>query len=128
MAWSWQRRSTFSRQMMRPAADGTINVRRAEVPLPAVKPGLTFRGLRRSHQVWLVEDGVPEIVQAARLGHALVAGALQLKGRLAPGLEQQMLVQLQARYVNAVENASPRMRMFLAAATGGSVRGCRGEA
>lgn len=134
VAGSWQRRSNFSRQVMRPAADGTdgmtgtVNARAGRVWLPAVKPGLGFRGLRHSHQAWLIEDGVPEIVRATRLGHALVAGIRQLQVRVAPGWEQQMLDRLQARFVVASECASPRVRAFLAAAAGDPVRRWRDAA
>jgi hypothetical protein len=34
-----------------------------------IRPGLTPHGLRHSHKTWMTEDGIPEIVQALRLGH-----------------------------------------------------------
>lgn len=58
------RRSTFDRRVFRPAVDG--DARRA---LAAVRPGLTFHGLRHSHKTWLIADHIPEIAQARRLGH-----------------------------------------------------------
>lgn len=60
------RRSTFDRRVFRPAADSDARRR-----LPAVRPGLTFHGLRHSHKTWLIADHIPEIAQAHRLGHHL---------------------------------------------------------
>jgi integrase len=39
--------------------------------LAPVKPGLTFHGLRHSHKTWMIDDNIPEIAQALRLGHIL---------------------------------------------------------
>jgi integrase len=104
-AGTWQRRAAFSRRVMRPAADGIGDAavgRAARVRLSAVKPGLRFHGLRQSHKMWLVEDGVPEVVQARRLGYALrvPAGPVSLAGQ---GADQLMVDRLQARFVLATE-------------------------
>lgn len=104
-AGTWQRRAAFSRRVMRPAADGTGDAaagRAAHVQLPAAKPGLRFHGLRQSHKMWLVEDGVPEVVQARRLGYALrvPTGPVSLAGQ---GADQRMMDRLQARFVLATE-------------------------
>jgi integrase len=64
------RRSTFDRRVLRPAVDG--DPRRG---LPAVRPGLTFHGLRHSHKTWLIAEHIPEITQARRLGHHLPTGS-----------------------------------------------------
>jgi integrase len=127
-AGSWQRRSSFSRQVMRPAADGTdgmnsrVNTRAARARLAAVKPGLVFHGLRHSHHAWLIEDGVSEIVRAHRLGHALATGIHQWHVHAGPGQEQQMLDRLQARFIAAEQSASTQVRAFLAAAKRDPVR------
>jgi hypothetical protein len=54
----WLRRSNVDRRILRPAADGTLQVPRAPVRLEPVRPGLTFHGLRHSHKTWLIADGV----------------------------------------------------------------------
>jgi integrase len=43
-----------------------------ETPLASwlpIRPGLTPHGLRHGHKTWMAEDGIREILQAARLGH-----------------------------------------------------------
>jgi integrase len=35
----------------------------------AVKPGLTFHGLRHSHNTWMIDDGIMDVARARRLGH-----------------------------------------------------------
>jgi hypothetical protein len=120
----WQRRSCFARRVMRPAADGrggSRNGRAGRVRVPAVKPGLGFSGLRRSHKVWLVEDGVPAMVQAARLGYVL-RDRVEPELCLTPGWEQRVRGLLQARFAAAAGTAPPRVRAFLAAAAGTPVR------
>jgi integrase len=129
-AGTWQRRAAFSRRVMRPAADGTGDAaagRMARVGLSAVKPGLRFHGLRQSHKVWLVEDGVPEIVQALRLGHALrvPAGPVSLAEQ---GAEQLMLDRLQTRFTLATEGMSGRVSSFLTDLLGDPRRRLRGAA
>ena len=34
-----------------------------------LSPGLKFRGLRHRHKAWLIEDGIPEVLQHQRSGH-----------------------------------------------------------
>jgi hypothetical protein len=99
----------------------------ARVGLSAVKPGLRFHGLRQSHKVWLVEDGVPEIVQALRLGHALrvPAGPVSLAEQ---GAEQLMLDRLQTRFTLATEGMSGRVSSFLTELLGDPRRRLRGAA
>ncbi|WP_350310733.1 tyrosine-type recombinase/integrase [Amycolatopsis sp. RTGN1] len=64
--WLW--RSTFLRRVFRPAVDGR-DASGAKAGCAAVRPGLTFHGLRHSHKTWLIAGGAPEIAQARRLGH-----------------------------------------------------------
>lgn len=114
-AGTWQRRAAFSRRVMRPAADGTADAvagRMVRAGLPAVKPGLAFHGLRQSHKMWLVADGVPEVVQACRLGHALrlPVGPVSLAGQRA---DQLMLDRLESRFMLATEGISGRLSSFL---------------
>jgi hypothetical protein len=67
-AGGWLRRSNLDRQVMRPAADGAMQLPTARVRLAPVQPGLTFHGLRRSHKTWRIADGVPEIARPAGSG------------------------------------------------------------
>ncbi|MFI5895941.1 hypothetical protein ACIA5D_38175 [Actinoplanes sp. NPDC051513] len=60
------RRSNFSRRHWRPATDG--NPARLIAP---VVPGMHFHDLRHTHKTWMIEDEVPEVAQAKRLGHRL---------------------------------------------------------
>lgn len=115
----WHRRSNFARRCMRPAADGTPpsqqdgTTRRqrraaAAVSSEPVKPGLTFHGLRHSHKTWMIADLVPEIAQAARLGHTLQNKIQQTYSHVAAQVEQRLLDGLQASWEKAVANAEPR--------------------
>ncbi|MEU7923259.1 tyrosine-type recombinase/integrase [Micromonospora zamorensis] len=61
-----QRRSNFNRRAWTPAVAG-----RPERGTPPVLPGMHFHDLRHTHKTWLIEDGIPEITQARRLGHRL---------------------------------------------------------
>jgi integrase len=117
----WQRRSNFSRRVMRPAADGTLNSKRRRVVVPAAKGGLKFHGLRHGHKTWLIEEDVPEIAQAVRLGHVLDDRIRQLYSHVAPAVEQRLVEQLQARYVAALRTVSPRVHRFLERARNCSV-------
>ena len=97
------RRSNFGRRAMRPAADGNLNRKAPPVWLQPVKPGLTFHGLRHSHKTWMIADGVPEIAQAARLGHTLEDKMQKVYSHIATEVEQRLLDGLQARWTKAVE-------------------------
>ncbi|WP_433458370.1 tyrosine-type recombinase/integrase [Micromonospora sp. CA-248212] len=61
-----QRRSNFNRRAWAPAVAGN-----PQQGIPAVLPGMHFHDLRHTHKTWLIEDGIPEIAQARRLGHRL---------------------------------------------------------
>jgi integrase len=50
----WLRRSNVDRRVLRPAADGTLELPRTSVRLAPVQPGLTFHGLRHSQKTWLI--------------------------------------------------------------------------
>jgi len=60
------RRTNFRRRVWLLAVDG--NKRRGWAPL---FPGLHFHDLRHTHKTWMIEDGVPEVVQCRRLGHRM---------------------------------------------------------
>jgi integrase len=62
----WHRRANFRRRAWLPAVEG--DPKRGWAPIAS---GLHFHDLRHTHKTWLIEDGVPEVVQCARLGHRL---------------------------------------------------------
>jgi integrase len=98
------RRSNFSRRATRPAADGNSHINKPKVRLHAVKPGLTFHGLRHSHKTWMIDDGIPEIAQALRLGHILEDKVQETYSHVAAAVEARLLDFLQARWEKAVAN------------------------
>jgi integrase len=102
------RRSNVDRRILRPAADGTLTLPRATLRLPPVLPGLTFHGLRHSHNTWLIADGAPEIAQARRLGHHLQDRVVETYSHVAPEVEQRLLDGLEARWHNANTYLHPR--------------------
>ena len=63
--WLW--RSTFTQRILKPAINGIEDMPRNRARTVAIRPGLTFHGLRHSHKTWLIADGAPEIAQARLL-------------------------------------------------------------
>jgi integrase len=104
----WLRRSNVDRRVLRPAADGTLELPRSRVRLAPVQPGLTFHGLRHSQKAWLIADGVPEIAQARRLGHHLDDRLVETYSHVAPEVEQRLLDGLEARWYAANAYLHPR--------------------
>lgn len=104
------RRSDFNRRVLRPACDG--DTRRG---LPALRPGLTFHGLRHSHKTWMIADGVPEIAQAKRLGHHLANRLVETYSHVAAEVEAKLLRGLERRWKHAtadrpLDNRPPRRK------------------
>lgn len=60
------RRGGFRRRVWLPAVAGN-----PAKSIPPIHARLHFHDLRHTHKTWLIEDGVPEIAQAQRLGHAV---------------------------------------------------------
>jgi integrase len=99
------RRSNFGRRALRPSVDGTLDQARAPVRLEAVKPGLTFHGLRHGHKTWMIADGVPEVAQARRLGHILGDRIQETYSHVAAEVEHRLLQGLQDRWDKAVADS-----------------------
>ena len=93
--WLW--RSTFLRRVFRPAVDGS-EASGTKAGCAAVRPGLTFHGLRHSHKTWLISGGAPEIAQARRLGHHLDNRVIETYSHVAPEVEQRLLEDLERRW------------------------------
>ena len=100
------RRSNFARRAMRPAADGTTHHPQAPIPVEPVARGLTFHGLRHSHKTWLIADGIPDVVQARRLGHRIPDKIQHIYSHVAPELETRLLDALQHRWTTALAAAA----------------------
>jgi integrase len=60
--------------------------------------------LRHSHKTWLIEDGVPEVAQAKRLGHRL-PGVRGIYSHVSAVVEQRLIDGLQQRWEH---NCSPQ--------------------
>ncbi|UDM03306.1 tyrosine-type recombinase/integrase [Streptomyces longhuiensis] len=89
------RRSTFSRRVWAPASRGTTLT--DGTAWPALKPGLTFHNLRHTHKTWLIEDNIPEVAQARRLGHTL-KGIADVYAHVADSVDARLLDALEARW------------------------------
>lgn len=100
------RRSNFRRRALRPAADGNLKVANPRVRLQPACPALTFHGLRHSHKTWMIADGLPEIAQAARLGHVLKDTIQRTYSHVAAEVEIRLLDHLQQRWEKAIANAA----------------------
>nr|WP_240942316.1 site-specific integrase [Planosporangium thailandense] len=86
------RRSSMSRRVFGPAVNG--NQRNG---LPPVIAGMHFHDLRHTHKTWLIEDDIPEVAQAQRLGHRL-AGVRGIYSHVTPAMRQRIVDALQARW------------------------------
>ncbi|MFF1691578.1 MULTISPECIES: tyrosine-type recombinase/integrase [unclassified Streptomyces] len=89
------RRSTFARRIWAPASRGTTLP--DGTTWPALKPGLTFHNLRHTHKTWLIEDNIPEVAQARRLGHTL-KGIADVYAHVANSVDARLLAALEARW------------------------------
>ncbi|MDS1269999.1 tyrosine-type recombinase/integrase [Lipingzhangella sp. LS1_29] len=67
-----------------------------------IKAGLTPHGLRHSHKTWMIEDGIPEILQHERLGHEL-GGIGAVYSHITERMRQQLRDALTARWEQALE-------------------------
>jgi integrase len=86
------RRSNFNRRIWTPAACGD-----PDRNLPPVIIGMHFHDLRHTHKTWLIEDDIPEIAQARRLGHRL-PGIRGVYSHVTPAMQQRITQALEARW------------------------------
>jgi integrase len=102
------RRSAMSRRVWRPAVNGS-----ALHPGPILE-NMRFHDNRHTHKTWLIEDDIPEIVQARRLGHRL-AGVRGIYSHVTPVMIARVTNALQARWQagHAPGAAAPR-RLYAA--------------
>ncbi|MGW0663508.1 tyrosine-type recombinase/integrase [Streptodolium elevatio] len=98
----WWRRSTFSRRYWRPAVNG--DPRRGWGP---VKPGLTFHGLRHSHNTWMIDDGIVDVARARRLGHHVPDKLQDVYGHVSDRLVRRIVKNMEKRWHRTWEQAHP---------------------
>ncbi|MFD8558230.1 tyrosine-type recombinase/integrase [Streptosporangium canum] len=63
--------------------------------------GLTPHGLRHGHKTWMAEEGIPEILQAERMGHA-VPGMRGVYTHVSKTMREQLVGALQVRWETAL--------------------------
>jgi integrase len=88
----FQRRSNFNRRAWTPAVAGN-----PDAGIPPILAGMHFHDLRHTHKTWLIEDGIPEIAQARRLGHRL-GGVRGIYSHVTPAMQQRLTDTLQRRW------------------------------
>jgi integrase len=66
-----------------------------------IQPGLTPHGLRHSLKTWMTEDGIPEILQARRLGHQ-VPGMRGIYTHVTAPMREDLQAALQARWEHSL--------------------------
>ncbi|WP_225447230.1 tyrosine-type recombinase/integrase [Streptacidiphilus sp. PB12-B1b] len=100
------RRSTFQRRIWAPAVHGTT--RPDGTHWTEINPKLTFHSLRHSHKTWLIEDGIPDVAQARRLGHRMDHKINDIYSHVAPQVEHNLLNALQTRWQRSLPRRIPR--------------------
>jgi integrase len=86
------RRSNFNRRVWTPAVGG--NPHRGWAP---IIDGMHFHDLRHTHKTWLIEDDIPEIAQATRLGHR-IPGVRGIYSHATPAMHQRTITALEQRW------------------------------
>lgn len=99
------RRSNFSRQQLRPGADGrpARAASKGHAPLGAwepILPGVTMRGMRHSHSTWMKEDRIDRALRFETMGWA-VADIEGVYEHVTPQMRQERLDGLEARWKRA---------------------------
>jgi integrase len=87
------RRSAMSRRVFAPAVN-----RNAEQP--PIIAGMHFHDLRHTHKTWLIEDDIPEVAQAKRLGHRL-SGVRGIYSHVTPAMIQRIVDALEHRWTTS---------------------------
>jgi len=88
----FQRRSNFNRRAWTPAIAGD-----PDAGVAPILAGMHFHDLRHTHKTWLIEDGIPEVVQAKRLGHRL-GGVRGIYSHVTPAMRQPLVAVLEASW------------------------------
>jgi len=88
----FQRRSNFNRRAWTPAVAGN-----PDAGVPPILAGMHFHDLRHTHKTWLIEDGIPEVAQARRLGHRL-GGVRGIYSHVTSAMQKRLTDALQQRW------------------------------
>jgi len=99
------RRTHFRRRTWLPAVGG--DTRHGWTP---ILPGLHFHDLRHTHKTWLIEDGVPEVLQHKRLGHRM-PGIRGTYSHVTSVMVDAMLDGLQRRWERSATTSTPEARV-----------------
>jgi integrase len=94
------RRSGFQRRLWAPAVNGGSHAGETWTP---IVPSMTFHGTRHTHKTWLIEDHIPEVAQARRLGHAMHNKIDDVYSHVAPSVETRLLQGLETRWQRSLE-------------------------
>ncbi len=95
------RRSGFQRRLWAPAVGGGHYAQEHWAP---VVTGMTFHGLRHSHKTWLIEDGIPQVAQARRLGHTMQNKNDDVYSHVAASIEDRLLTALEVRWQRSLDH------------------------
>ncbi|WP_433253026.1 zinc finger domain-containing protein [Actinomadura nitritigenes] len=66
-----------------------------------VKAGLTPHGLRHSHEVWMQEDRIPDVLRHERMGH-IMPGIKAVYSHVSPAMRAELRDALQRRWEGAL--------------------------
>jgi integrase len=94
----FQRRSNFNRRAWTPAVAGD-----PDRGVPPILAGM--HDLRHTHKTWLIEDGIPEVAQAKRLGHRL-GGVRGIYSHVTEPMQQRIAHALQQRWQASTDRPS----------------------
>ncbi|MBB5960473.1 integrase [Saccharothrix tamanrassetensis] len=86
------RRSNFRRRVWLPALRGGTTL-----GWSPIKPHMHLHDLRHTHKTWMIEDGVPEVLQHKRMGHKF-RGVMGVYSHVTRPMIDAMLAGLQARW------------------------------
>ncbi|PSL53273.1 phage integrase family protein [Saccharothrix carnea] len=86
----FHRRSNFRRRVWLPDLRG-------DTGRPRINTEMHFHDLRHTHKTWLIEDGVPEVLQHKRIGHKF-HGVMGVYSHVTQPMIDTMLAGLQRRW------------------------------
>jgi integrase len=75
--------------------------------VPPILAGMHFHDLRHTHKTWLIEDDIPEVAQAKRLGHRL-PGVRGIYSHVTPAMVQHIVDALEHRWTSAQSDQDER--------------------